>query len=407
MKLRTLILTLLLSWTLAQHCLSQSFYESGNVTLKNGTTIEGLIDFQKWKNSPENIKFLKDDDSDPIIYTASELQSFEVSKMTYPSSKIQIIDHKKKESVIKELFLIPIYNGKINLYKASLVNEYPHFYYEENGQFKLLNPNQYFENLKIKSNGKSFKEQLKEITSDCKKIDKPLNDPAYTKSYLLLLMNEYELCGKTQITDYSMPTNKLGVSIGAVATDLSFPSESSTFYLVQTEFERSITPFASVFYDMPLTRQRHYLSVYLDALYTYFNTNGSYRSDLFMGGDSYSINASEFKMGYLKVSPKLRFNLRPAPKKNIYGAFGIAFGANLMHSSINERTNYSFGTETKTSQTIFEEIDLIESSVLMCFGYQQNKIGLEYRYEISNGFVNANVYKSRIIRHYLHLLYSF
>ncbi len=396
------MLFILLSYSLH----GQKYYEKGQITFKDGTTKEGLIDKQKWRKSPSTVTFLDEIKDETSEYTTDDLRSFQVNGTKFETGNIEILDTESKELKKMDVFLRLIHEGKLDLYHAALQGDYPHFYFKRNGVFELLHNNEYYAQFNIKQRG-SLKEQLVDILDECTNFKQNIEEPIYDENYLSDLMKSYQTCDMNDNSEfiYDVPSISYSLFLGGVRTSLDFVSETSNFYLVQTEFIPSITAIFGGTIDLPITNDRAFHSFNVDLLFTYSNFYGDLRIEGL--GTTYTTNITEIDVSYLKLAPKYRFTFRNQPTTKVFANFGFSLAANLGFDSYRKRTNVVGEAMNSTEGIVTNEPNLIDMGLLGGIGYGKNTMGIEYRFEISTGFLQTISYSSQVKRHYFILSYTF
>lgn len=173
---------------------AQSNFIEGTITLNDGSSLTGEIDFQDWSSNPKVILFKNSFSGEVKDYSPLDLESFEAENAKYVSFRVTIdqtpfrvytLDLVSQTSIAEAVFLKVLVKGGISLYQYSGVRE--NYYIEYQNEITELISHQY-----IVTRGSSFyiardneylfRTQLKDLQMNCS--DSTIDNLAYRQADL-------------------------------------------------------------------------------------------------------------------------------------------------------------------------------------------------------------------------------
>ncbi|MBO6522926.1 MAG: hypothetical protein JJ971_03805 [Balneolaceae bacterium] len=159
---------------------AQSNFLPGTITLNNGETLIGEINFQNKSSSPEQVEFRSSVTKGSRSFLPTDVTSFEVfDKKKYISKEVTVDTSPFRTNAAREIrpsskiatiFLQVIVKGSVSLYYHYDIR--PHFYVESEGEFNELISSQYVVSINgeyrlVRTNEKRYKAQLAGLGYEC------------------------------------------------------------------------------------------------------------------------------------------------------------------------------------------------------------------------------------------------
>ncbi|RNC83133.1 MAG: hypothetical protein ED557_10505 [Balneola sp.] len=215
---------------------AQTNFVDGLIVTISGDTLRGLIDFQDWTSSPEELYFKRREGADQEFYTPKDLLYFEVSGERYISKLVDVdqtplrvsgLASPAPFSITEHAFLRVLIDGPIPLY--FLRDTRPHFYISTDEGTKELISNQYYvvrDNRRIlaRKNERLYQVQLRQAYPECSFLI--TDDLRYSESgfkeFILDCQSEMGLGSPTYINIKKPNQFKINPFIGYERNELNY-----------------------------------------------------------------------------------------------------------------------------------------------------------------------------------------
>lgn len=212
----------------------------------NGDSIVGQINYQEWYINPNSITFKASNATKVQEFTPKDLKKFVIKSKNeiYESATFKVqdktshdLDMKDASPSVKDAlqslkyredtaFLLVIEKGRASLYSYIDQKTVEHFFVKKDNGFYIELMNLTFK-IKEKSgkhviaNAEDYKTRLKDLSSDCPKMEKDIKGLTFFQDNLALFINAYNDCvGKAE---YSKKNGITSIKY-YVTTGIIFPS---------------------------------------------------------------------------------------------------------------------------------------------------------------------------------------
>ena len=398
---------------------AQENYLRGYLTLSNGDTSQGFIDYRNWSANPNRIYFKNNLNGTRKQYTPLQIKGFSVLDEQYegaivsteisPTSANELNFEPALKLRTDTTFLQTMIQGRKSLYfyKNNLGTD--QFYIKNGANYELLIYKKHLENHN-KANyvveNEQYKEQLNAYLSDCSTLSSQLIALKYEKKSMENLLVTYYK--ETQLPiGFQKKTEKastqFGVTAGGSYTALKFKSGDFP-ELVNANFEPSLNVTGGLFFEIVPPRNRKKWSIYNELIIAAYKANSVYEE--FFNEERYNINRTQIGFTYLKLNNLVRFK-QPVGKSFFFANAGISNGFALLSTNTNEVESKFYGPVTFEKVRALNEFRKYEQSALLGVGLKHKHLSAELRYERGNGMAKYTVLKSVTNKFYFLVSYSF
>lgn len=267
---------------------AQTNFVDGRIINNKGDTLKGQIDYQEWVYNPKKIRFRTDNFSDGTYYTAKDIKGFTIGykderyesaivDVNYEPTDIEKLEaYESIDSVDPNIkltrdtvFLLTLAKGRLNFFE---LQQYEH----DNLHFFVQNDSRPPQELilrmvKIKRRDSLFiltidtyKNQLKNLTSDCFDVKQNFIRLLYQRNELLPIIKKYNACAKASyyVKKQEKGDRFLSVWAGTMrpVTDLDDLNELDIFSPKET-MSNKISPLIAVSYEQNYNRLRNKLGI--------------------------------------------------------------------------------------------------------------------------------------------------
>lgn len=376
--------------------IGQSNFIDGRITLKNNNIIEGQIDYQEWRNTPESIKFKNGENI--TSYTPSDLLGFEVEGGKYVSQNVKLdvteqvlrkmhyTDEPRFEN--KAIFLHLLYDGKSNLYHY--YDSRSHYFVFKDGKYiELINRIALTENNEDVQNNKKYIGQLSYLFSDCNSVN-PKSNLQYKENDLVKIFREYDNCFRdeaNQVEEVSTGKKHKLYAKGAFYFS-NFKLESPDRFLNRIDGGSFTMPTLGIAYDIAISKNRNKWSLHNELVYYRINQEFEVDEEL-TNYDDITFNL-DYSIINLNTLVKHRFK---AKNDNILPFILVGFGYNFNLQSDNS-VSYTISSSGNRRS---EEIGSIGYFSLSAgLGVDYKKFIFELRYTVTDKIISNNYTKNNI-----------
>lgn len=260
--------------------IAQSNYVPGTITTLNNQVLQGEINYQDWKKTPETISFKSG--ANEITYKPEDLLSFQVEGDKYISKLVDLdvtqqqlnkmTDTEEVRFEKRHVFLNVLVQGNANLYEY--FDYRTHFFAEKEGEFmeliyrkKLQKGNQ---DLMI---FKKYLGQLNVMFNDCSSI-RVSDNLDYRRIPLAKVFEKYNACAagddSQEVYTKELSREKGAFHITAGLAFSNFNLESPLRILENFDGGSFITPSFGLAYDTPISKNRNKWTLRAELLYSMF-----------------------------------------------------------------------------------------------------------------------------------------
>ena len=372
---------------------SQSNFIKGSITTNNNQVIEGLINYQDWRKTPEIIEFKKGD----VIRNISpkDILEFEVEGDKFVSKLVtldvteQRLQKMNNSTQVKfedrQIFLNVLVLGKLSLYEFSGIKN--HFFYKKNDEVKELTYRRYFadNNVELITN-KIYIGQLNVLFDDCNNLNIS-NGLEYKRKQLTEIFSMYNSCGSepeqmSYKKEYAKKVNSFYISVGYYLSN--FNLESNRIIYEGFEGGSLSTPSFGVAYEIGISKGLQKWSLFNELAYKTYSETYKNKSVL---TSSVIYDSFVLKLSTISLSTLVRYKIYKEDKK-IIPFINIGFGYNYIIS------DDSFISETLLFQIRELPVELRSGyfDFNAGFGLMYDDFLIELRYNITDKFLtNSNI----------------
>lgn len=197
--------------------------------------------------------------------------------------------------------------------------------------------------------------------------------------------------------------SSIGVVAGVSSTTLDFGTSSYTYdYLNVMDFESSYSPSFGLNSEFLFPSRNQNWSLYLELNYHEYRMRDQY-TDFNQTTHSASISAS-----HLRLLPVVRYHI---PFGSFKPFLGIGYGfSHLLKNRTFKTTSYQNSSDPSNprveSNPIFEDPITMEDGFELSLGLKYKQLGMELRYEGTQGMSNLLAVSSKVRRTYFLLSYQ-
>ncbi|WP_250433996.1 outer membrane beta-barrel protein [Hanstruepera flava] len=256
---------------------AQSNFVTGSVTTKNNQILNGEIDYQDWKKTPETINFRQGEDI--RTFKPEDLLAFQVENDKFISRSVTVdvteqqlskmTDTQKVMFEDRHVFLNVLAQGNANLYEY--YDSRTHFYAEKGDTFiELINRKKLQEGNQDLMTFKKYLGQLNVLFNDCSslKISEGLE---YRRLPLSKIFNKYNTCISGDDSDnYTKKVERekvvFYVTAGFAFSNFNFEHPNSI--LENFDGGSFTTPSFGAAADIPISKNRNKWSLRTELLYS-------------------------------------------------------------------------------------------------------------------------------------------
>lgn len=403
---------------------SQENFQPGSITLANGETIQGFIDYREWQSNPDKITFKSSIDRKGVSYSYEDLLGFSVQKEFYVSATFEIetsstvtnnLDLSREfKTEKKKGFLKSLISGSksLYLYKDNVAKR--NFYIGKDDTFELLLYKKYLINEGTsemqKADHKKYLEQLAGYFKSCPKVYTTLKNAEYKLKSLEKVFKSYYECTNEEFISRIIkkkPGYSFGVFGGINYSKISF-SGNRDYYaeIIDTDFPANINFAGGLSFELIFPRFQKKWSIFNELQYSYLNMSGRYELS---GWSTFYQNIDmEFKYSFIKLNNQLRYTHPISEQLALFTNIGFSNG--YIHEVKNYKLeenniNWNYTDVTFEGRAIDSEIFKHEKSLLVGIGLKFSRLSIELRYENASDLVKGLSVNSK--RNNLYLLIGF
>lgn len=409
--IRKLILAVILILLNTGLCLAQNNFVEGYVVTHSGDTLKGLIDNKEPDYTVDAVNFRGEDGAEAIFrpeditgffFPGREYyESYSVS-MDLSPVKITELAQSDIRRIVPDtvVFLQLLVKGMASLYFLMDRNEKEHFYIRKDSdtltelqiKYFLRRSSEYSSrNTNVLIRQENYKGQLSLLLNDCNEVKSLITSTPYERDPLMKLIKKYNECtGNPALVLATMklvPRFRIGLGVAPTLTTLSLDGYES-IEKNEIDFSSSIGYYGGVSLHLVLPRKLGKWSVVNEIGYKAYKSSGSATKP---GNFPYKYDYNfYFDLGYLKLYTMMKYMYTGWKVKPFLQA-GMSNGYALKKTNtLTKRTYSSYSSETTTGD-IFEgdAFRSYEFGVVGCVGAEYHHLGLEVRYEWSNGVSGA------------------
>jgi len=405
---------------------SQENYLPGYVINIKKDTVHGFVDYKNWNTNPNKISFKKKENQNPITYNQNNIIEFGVKDEVYVSAIVNLETSPMQTNILQNyprlnieldtVFLQTLFKGSKSLYYHKSKKNKDNFYIKSGDDIVLLKYKKYTSRFYSSGNhkiilkeNKMYKGQLDIYLKDCPSIRSKLTYTDYTQKNLEKLFQHYYNCSQEDIV-FQKKKEKVSANIGVLAgvsfSNLEFNGETSSTYLIETDFNQSTDFTMGLFIDVFFPRNLKKWSLNNELLYSQSKFEGRHHSFRNETGDVNTLILLDYS--YIKINNLLRFNI-PLKQKS-FRAFinaGISNGIGIKEKNYKKQEINFFGNERVVEEKAIDQSRKYEQSYILGVGLKHKEFSLEVRYERGNGMSEFVRLSSATKRTYLLLGYSF
>lgn len=422
MKKWLLSSTLLCLLCYTQLSYAQKSYYPGSIVKTDGQTVEGFIQVRNWNNTPSEVGFKEKLSEERQVYTASQIQSFQVNDYIFEGVEVEIEtspsglgDLEFDDTLhitIRRTFLQKIVGGDISLFYHRNKMGKENFYLKKEERFVLLRSKKYAS--KNKEGKKNVREnrtyigQLSEYLSACPSLQTSLAQVVYTKKSVTQLMSSYYNC-TSSVTTYQKKKEKTPIQIGVLGgitnSTVSFESDNrKNPYLTRGDFPNSLEFAGGIFADIILPFNKKRWSIYNEVLITQLSTSTLDQNRVL--GDSDSKSGVVLAFTQLRVNTFFRYTYS-------LGKFSLFINPGVAHAFTLNHTNSIIVEVKRNSVLEYRETTAIprlrpqELGTIIGLGVKFANFSLEGRYEQGSALSFSQQFSSARKRTYVLIGYQF
>jgi len=400
---------------------SQSNFIPASVTLANGESLAGFIDYKDWDVTPRKISFKENIDDKPIKLFVTEVREFRLNneiferaivQVEYSSLNLNNLDDSVRFKLRPDtVFLQTIYDGAKSLYYLKMQDGKELFYIKVDSTYTLLLYKKY--RLEVNHNivvgiNSRYKGQLAYYLNDCRTITANIDETKYTQHSLYALFKDYYKCSSAEIK-FQQHQRKLQVDYGAVAgisiTHFAFSSSEEIFApLVNAGYKPSLNFSGGFSLDLIFPNRHKRWSVYNELFFTSFKTNGYYndvKSD-FQNTQTWT----EVGASYIKINNNVRYKY-PIKSTFVFLQAGISSGFMVGSTNYRKTETQVFARFFTEEGKVLDDFTTYEQAFSVGAGMLYKKASFQVRYESGNGIINGLNLLSSTKRLYFLLGYTF
>jgi hypothetical protein len=226
----------------SQHLYAQTDFRPATILLKDGSRLEGEVDYPYWDEGTNRVLFRKAEGVDRRFISTVDIQQLTLpeepeerfygvvtERLDYSSMPDQRPTSDSLVYVQDTLLLQAVLLGTVSFYYYEAEDGTPHYFIERNGKLEELIQHEYYrvgQDRRIRKRHEQYREQLAAVLNDCSKMTtKRLEDFVLDDDNLLRLIKQYNNCGEGQSIGYSLlplkPSWSVRPTVGIAFTRVS------------------------------------------------------------------------------------------------------------------------------------------------------------------------------------------
>ena len=379
---------------------SQNNFIPGTVTTNKGEVLNGFINYQDWKVTPNEIEFKQGEEI--IVFLPSDIKAFGVKedkfisrnvKLDVSEQNLQKMDKSDKPKFIDTLiFLNVLVEGNVNLYE--FYNSRTHYFAEKEDVFlELINRMRFTDDNQDLITYKKYLGQLNVLLNDCQStnINENIN---YKRKELTKLVSDYNNCVSTSNSEENYTkkltnkTNHFYATLGYFISNFSLKSSSTE--LKNFEGGSLSIPSLGVVYEIGISKNRDKWSLYNELVYIKYNKEfrNEKESSSFTNYDLLNLEYST-----LTLSSLFRYKFHKDGQKTtpfVNGGLGLNY---VLSENTYVVKNNSFN-QTQTNVDL--ELNPAYFSFSVGSGVVFNDFSAELRYTITDKILSVSPEQSNL-----------
>ncbi len=402
---------------LLQFAYSQTNYQPGYAITTSGDTLNGLIDYRNWEKNPERISFKSVENAPEQVLGLMEIQGFSVADESYVKATVKVEVSPFKTNDLKEekefnfknatAFLRAIVTGPKSLFYLKDNEGRVCMYIKEGGEYVLLEYKKYLKKVdgkRLITQNQKYVGQLNLYLQDCPEMSAKLSGIEYDPKSIEKRFRIYYECTLEEMDYFRKPDrakSEWRVVAGAVMTTLKI-NANNTPLLAEADYDPSLSFAAGVSYDIFITRGQQRWSAYLEFLLTNYNIKGRYEN--VRNVEYYTYGDLTFAFTHLQFNPMLRYH-RPIGNNHLFFNAGLSLGLVMNKKNTVRLEERFYTTHTFTEEPAFPSPRRLEQAVIGGLGFKADRLSLELRLAIGNGFSTVTGIATNTTRYFLMLGY--
>ncbi len=381
---------------------AQTNFIEGQITLKDGSVLSGLIDYRDWKRTPTQISFKKSVEGNLIYYTPEQLMSFNVLDDKFTSrlvmldmteQRIQKMDFRDEVKLIeKHIFLNVLVVGEISLYVYQNVRQHLFIIKNNDKIIELIYRKKLAKNNIDIFDYKKYIGQLKLLTNNCESVK--INDIGFKSQVIMKIITKYNNCNENGSTQEYLKKNisksEKNLFVFAGVSNATLRIQSNDFYMKYFVGDESEKNFKfGLAYEFVLGKNLKKWSVYSQLSYHSYNI-------LFKENPQTATvvyKDYKFKENVFNIATLLRYKIKNQKIKKFTPFVNLGLGYNLKIKSKSSYTKFNTfngnGSERKVG--ISPNFYLVGG-----VGILYKKFSLELRYLSINDIYVSPVTKGKL-----------
>lgn len=400
---------------------AQENFVPGTIITNQDDTLQGLIDFRDWADSPETFRFKKSRESVVQTFTPHTLKSVSVENTEYICRQV-IIDKTPVDLWKLGLGYVQLLEKDTIALKAIVVSEvgislYSYSAKEKNHFFaiygdsivELLYIYYYDEKLKSGIKNAEYKNQLARITKKCPKLLGKIDRCRFTSNEIASIIIDFNKCEANDISyQFIKPKTQeyFGLMVGVSKTKITFTTGDSGPGYGRAEYSYGNGYNAGLFYDLDFEGRRQTLWLNTELVFNKFSSHGfaAYTSGSFYREEEINFDILD---ALLTMALKVQMN---TPKFKPYFKIGFGGTYSITNDNTQEIMEENIYIHTIENYTLENEIDKNNFHVSFIAGggvTLMNKYYLEVLYDRALTIAGEESVKGFQDAFSLHLKYAF
>ena len=373
---------------------AQQNFIPATITLTNGDSLKGTVDYRDWKKTPDRITF-KDNNGTAKTFEAGTIASFYVASAdeTFISKAVVLDmtpddpDNVLASTIIspvvieKTIFLLQLLKSpSISLYEHVDENQKVHFFYIKDREqpTELIHRKLYSESLQKILDDTRYKQQLADLTASCPAVSKKAAGLKYNQQQVMQFIAGYINCINPSSSVVVRQADKVAVKFGVLA-GVMFNSYKfvGDIDIASDNYSNYTSPVAGVVLDAALSRRYDKLHIINELIYKRNKTSAAVTSTT-TTGFQYERGLA-FDFSYVQLNTVFRYNFGLSPVLKPFMDAGIGNAVIVNEKTNTMYTKYSTGAATQFGKGI-DGVRKYEFSALAGAGVQVRNMSLELRY---------------------------
>lgn len=376
-------------------------FQPGHITLNSGETLNGLIDYGAWRQSPAQITFKSSKSAPEQVFSPLDARGFGLSdELLFQSAIVQSESSPRTASHLQHLpelvldvdtvFIEVILKGPKSLFRHqnSFGNE--NFYIIRDGNYEWLTYKKFLaqeENITFVTENKGYLRQLGEYLSGCPGVKGLLKETRYKQESLVELFKTWYDC---QPLPPAFQLNNRGIKLhagvfgGMIMTKVKFSDINSSRQLAEGVGPPSFNLTGGVYVDLAEAVFVPRWSLHNEFSWAVFEIlhtkEGSDFSNIQEDHHTY------VRHGYLRMTNMIRRHF-PKGDQALFFNGGLTTGLVLVEENYQNRS--AFGVADDVKIPVFQESSKMEIGIAAGLGYLFKGFGAELRYERGLGMSSA------------------